>query len=122
MSTPTKYEGHTPGPWQQQNKYGVFVLDAVGLVKNTICWTALNNNTRTAENEANARLIADAPTLLAENIRLREALADVKNNWNKWDGDIFEGASIRRFIAEMADTMQSVEAALAPATPTKEPK
>lgn len=54
---------HTPGPWEARNwrvvnDYRVYPIKV-------ICDTATSNATRTAENMANACLIAAAPELLA---------------------------------------------------------
>lgn len=74
----SKYEGHTKGPWRAYNGHISGPLDVV------LAHTALGlimvggkdeYRISQSEEEANARLIADAPTLLAERDQLREALA-----------------------------------------------
>lgn len=57
---------HTPGPWEA-SKWRVTNYPDVrarGVRMEVICDTASNKATRTPENEANARLIAAAPTML----------------------------------------------------------
>lgn len=68
----TKYEGHTPGPWS-------YYEDSCAECRRTgtaeYCIVEPDGGDHGQfSNEADARLIADAPTLLAENKRLREAL------------------------------------------------
>lgn len=69
----TKYAGHTPGPWDIES-YGLGGWD-IGkdgaILAARMKWTR-----RSAESEANGRLIADAPELLAEVQRLRADLAE----------------------------------------------
>jgi hypothetical protein len=55
---------HTPGPWEASRWrvcYGVLPGQRIGV----ICDVATNKESRTPESEANARLIAAAPDLLA---------------------------------------------------------
>ncbi len=63
-----KYAGHTPGPWDVES-YGLGGWD-IGkdgaILASRMKWTR-----RSAESEANGRLIADAPALLDEVKRLR---------------------------------------------------
>ena len=49
---------HTPGPWRVLHKTGVFPMDSD-------CWTIGTAEQHRKEHEANARLIAAAPDLLA---------------------------------------------------------
>jgi len=59
-----KYEGHTPAPWQPwKNKRTIEVVRSQLAEKPVVCKVL---------NECDARLIADAPLLLAEVRRLRE--------------------------------------------------
>lgn len=55
---------HTPGPWAAKD-WRVCAGLGKGQRISVICDTAANNKSRTPENEANARLIAAAPDLLA---------------------------------------------------------
>jgi hypothetical protein len=55
-----KYEGHTEGPWKHNDKWGLIKYGQIEI-------TALHSG-----NSANAKLIADAPLLLAEVKQLRE--------------------------------------------------
>jgi len=73
MSTPTKYEGHTPGPWHATGKNVRYRLPGFSTTEKLA----------DCDTEATAVLVADAPALLAErdalqaeNTRLREALRD----------------------------------------------
>jgi hypothetical protein len=73
----TKYEGHTEGPWSIDWNLSCLDVHSDGW---TVCrierFQGLREN-KTADNMAiaNSRLIADAPALLAEVVRLR-ALAE----------------------------------------------
>ena len=79
----SKYDGHTPGPWsldddvaahiivrgpQREDKYVPVIADVTA----PLCRRTDEPGPAIAAMEANARLIADAPALLAENARLRE--------------------------------------------------
>lgn len=77
-----RFEGHTPGPWCVV-PYGdgdtlVVCTDAGGNWR--ICFMATPGETRgaSAKIAADARLIAAAPSLLAEVRRLREALKELR--------------------------------------------
>ena len=76
-----KYEGHTQGPWKASHD----VVEYGHIVNNTGWRVYVGEHEKRAEiqnyrfdhdelSEANARLIADAPLLLAEVKRLREAI------------------------------------------------
>lgn len=96
MIDPKKYEGHTPGPWEYTTsaigKYpcGIFGYED-GVVEdcNELCnHASLTPDWPRAEQEANARLIADAPALLAEVVRLRGAIEKtLAENAHLADGD-----------------------------------
>src|SRR5882757_711938 len=74
MSTPTKYEGHTSGPWRiERDNYGVERIWDSELDCDVASCAGDGSLTREVI-AANTALIADAPELLAENTRLREAL------------------------------------------------
>ena len=66
---------HTPGPWvwNKPHPYGAQVTSVHGW----ICQVSEQGRIPTAEEKANAALIAQAPTLKAENERLRAALRDL---------------------------------------------
>lgn len=70
MTKPIKHEGFTPGPWhiEHGDHSEVVICDQHGAIG---AWPW-----KCAGDEANARLIADAPRLLAENERL-EALKNI---------------------------------------------
>jgi len=70
-----KYEGHTEGPWE----YDSATIHATAKGGNEIiaeypCWNYNKDQLITKEQEANLRLMADAPLFLAEVKRLREQL------------------------------------------------
>ena len=79
-----KYEGHTEGPWwagewfnddvvQFERGYGVEqrIVNESPFVDHSGEWVCL------VDNEADAKLIADAPLLLAEVKRLRDMLSEL---------------------------------------------
>ena len=83
-----KYEGHTPDGW--------YVDDAMDVIHPTVIHSNETDNIIaelvmanaeewTEEDYANARLIADAPLLLAEVKRLREDIEGYKAIWNYLD-------------------------------------
>tara|TARA_R100001198_G_C5223587_1_gene204937 strand:+ start:779 stop:1078 length:300 start_codon:yes stop_codon:yes gene_type:complete len=66
MIDTSKYEGHSPAPWQPwKNKRTIEVVRSQLAEKPVVCKVL---------NECDAQLIADAPLLLAEVKRLRERL------------------------------------------------
>jgi hypothetical protein len=76
MIDESKYEGHTEGKWE----YDSATIHATAKGGNEIiaeypCWNYNKDQLITKEEEANLRLMADAPLLLAEVKRLREQLA-----------------------------------------------
>lgn len=76
-------EGTTPGPWKVSSDWalgvrgrpGQIAITSVSEIVDGVAVTALGWSQKKAE--ANARLIAAAPTLAEENEELREILADV---------------------------------------------
>ena len=67
-----KYEGHTPAPWNLTPE-GHIVADDMTVVCN-------KHTKRIVEtNHKDTQLIVDAPLLLAEVIRLRQRLKQIKN-------------------------------------------
>ena len=76
MIDESKYEGHTKGKWE----YDSATIHATAKGGNEIiaeypCWNYNKDQLITKEEEANLRLMADAPLLLQEVKRLREAIA-----------------------------------------------
>jgi hypothetical protein len=73
-----KYEGHTPGPWVVDNPNFELIAKMSGGIYHYIARCDPREFSRTnrtsAENRANARLIADAPMLLEQRDRLLKAL------------------------------------------------
>jgi len=62
-----KYEGHTEGHWAITTRKGTWVV-----------YTQNNGDVATMNDYEDARLIADAPLLLAEVERLREQYAELR--------------------------------------------
>ena len=104
MIDTNKYEGHTPGPWQASHDRLEY-----GWIVNNHGWRVyVGEHEKRAEiqnstfdhddlSEANARLIADAPLLLAEVKRLHErlmlaesALGEVRAYYESGQGDLGE--------------------------------
>ena len=91
------HEGFTPGPWSIElvNAAGSLVYARIGPARRgSIAYTGVYGsrkvNAKLSEDEvlANARLIADAPRLYAENQRLRDALerlADAEDTYRLGD-------------------------------------
>jgi hypothetical protein len=87
-----KYEGHTPAPWKASHD----VLEHGHIVNNTGWRVYVGEHEKRAEicnhtfdhdelSEANARLIADAPLLLAEVKRLREGIKHLIETYEGFD-------------------------------------
>ena len=66
---------HTPGPWSVQRKGKDEINQGFTVADVSDTWKVIAGDT--GDGEADARLIARAPSLLAENARLREALEAV---------------------------------------------
>ena len=85
----SKYEGHTPGPWEASPIEGSFrhrVSTTNGQIPLVESYTGWGHDS----DHANARLIADAPTLLEENKRLgarvellQKAVKAAQRGWKK---------------------------------------
>ena len=80
-----KYEGHTPAPWRAVARNIHAEADWSSGIGDIIYASKRHGN------GANARLIADAPLLLAEVKRLREALINVQRSlvWDEKDRAMF---------------------------------
>jgi hypothetical protein len=76
-----KYEGHTEGPWDWFPRTNDSHIGHLERHSNLTRVTA-EIKSRSAENDANAQLIADAPLLLAEVERLREELRVTQSNFS----------------------------------------
>ena len=86
-----KYEGHTPAPWK-------WIIDD----KDTYL-SCFDNDIKADEN-----LIADAPLLLQEVKRLREALTTLLNDCEMiLDGDDMSGMSDQQLFGAMKSTILS---------------
>lgn len=78
MTTDTHDTKHTPGPWvitgngPQYAKYGI-----AGADKRSVCALPSSQKRTAAEKQANAKLIASAPALLAENAALLTVQAEL---------------------------------------------
>jgi len=82
-----KYKGHTEGPWELSPDDWVWAEHLF-----------MQGNTT---NYGNAMLITDAPKLLAEVIRLREAIADIANNMEAADPSYLQG-----FIRDLLEVIE----------------
>ena len=86
-----KYKGHTPAPWK-------WIIDD----KDTYL-SCFDNDIKADEN-----LIADAPLLLQEVKRLREALTTLLNDCEMiLDGDDMSGMSDKQLFGAMKSTILS---------------
>ena len=73
----TKHEGFTPGPWRY-DKRGEILIGANG--QHVVVWgSGISFGSRSNETESNAALIADAPRLYAENVKMRALLAEMRD-------------------------------------------
>ena len=82
-----EFEGHTPGPWEVMGAgpmnypYAIRAshvpLDKPGAIRDITRWGAISMPS-SSEGRANAALIAAAPSLLAENQRLRAQVAGLR--------------------------------------------
>ena len=87
-----KYEGHTEGPWELSPDDWVWAEHLF-----------MQDNTT---NFGNAMLITDAPLLLAEVKRMREALLTLRNDCQMiLDGDDMSGMSDRELFGAMKATV-----------------
>ena len=88
-----KYEGHTPGPWRvaKYEKRAVNVDDGSVVAR---CGTS-----SVEQAHANARLIADAPLLLAQRDRLAEKMQLIASCVSHHKGDVVDIA--RAVLAEL---------------------
>ena len=92
-----KYEGHTEGEWE----YDSATIHATAKGGNEIiaeypCWNYNKDQLITKEEEANLRLMTDAPLLLAEVKRLREIInkAMQQHTVLEMRGQLFESQCI----------------------------
>lgn len=65
----------TPGPWHKDGQMWDQIVWSDNETR--VCFMAHSNGLNDARDEANARVIAAAPDLAADNIRLREGLAEI---------------------------------------------
>ena len=80
----TRYEGHTPEPWEYSTGavYAAAPRDDDNYPVNRLLLADRDNeSTVPVERDANCRLAADAPKLLAQRDELVEALRAMLNNW-----------------------------------------
>ena len=115
-------DGFTPGPWEPFNDYAPGVMTPWDVIAPGPCITIARN-----VGEANARLIAAAPTLLADNERqarvieaMREALKAVEQSaaWCGSDDDLMRNSDGVVVCCDIDDckrqeTLVKVRAALA---------
>ena len=101
MIDTSKYEGHTPAPWEVRTYYDT----------TCVCYSKDDNSEcsfvkihEEHENEQDVQLMADAPLLLAEVKRLREQLKkeiDTVKNYVDYSKDLQR--EIRRFRKEIRE-------------------
>ena len=77
-----KYEGHTPAPWRAVARNIHAEADWSSGIGDIIYASKRHGN------GANARLIADAPLLLAEVKRLREQVKDLEYEVEHWKWEL----------------------------------
>lgn len=70
-------DGATPGPWAWDDRRGWAYLSGGGWIQFARVAVEVDDKPN-AEGQANARLIAAAPSLAAEVLRLREALREIQ--------------------------------------------
>ena len=113
-----KYEGHTPAPWSlsEDYAYGLFIYAGDVRLAKMNGNAPLHTNEHGNPEDVNAQLIADAPLLLDEVKRLREALITVQQSliWDEedraMDGDpitlealVVQVEQVRSDITEMIE-------------------
>ena len=88
-----KYEGHTEG----KREYDSATIHATakggnGIIAEYPSWDYNKDQMITEEEEANLRLMTDAPLLLAEVMRLREAIDNIAKgmdeDWRHWRNEL----------------------------------
>ncbi len=116
---PAKYKGATEGPWGYDSNVGVIYGRGERYAKNCPTGFSVNqwNDVAHIENKFNydtreyksrspdALLIADAPLLAADIVRLREKLESIRNHYDM-DGNPEDGYgpdAWRRLALEMAE-------------------
>lgn len=110
MTTDTQTQ-HTPGPWavacESGNDHEAYVIEGN---ERTIAWTTntydadTDAETITDEDRANARLIASAPKLAADNAALLAALTDAVRMLKAWDKEYgSQVTDIRRMEAVITE-------------------
>ena len=82
-----KYEGHTQGHWAITTRKGTWVV-----------YTQDNGDVATMNDYEDAKLIADAPLLLAEVKRLRSGMQDILDDFKTTKTDMW---SIIKRIQEL---------------------
>ena len=90
-----KYEGYTPAPWR------LFGASQIVYDKDNNPIANVEYFAQEHRSYYNKALIADAPLLLAEVKRLREAIAEIANNM-----DTDNGAFMRGFIDDLLEVIE----------------
>ena len=108
---------HTPGPWRLHD------MEAATVVQSATGYAIADCNATKysdSENDANARLIASAPALVAENARMREALTIGHRYMNAAKDAAFKAGMENLFISAALISIERdlalVHAALSPKT------
>ena len=105
MTDERRHEGFTPGPWEATNDYAPGVMTSWDVIAPGPSITVATGLT-----EANARLMADAPRLLAENEQLRQRQAKLVEAL-----ELVQRRLSKCYTPEESDTLQAANAALAAA-------
>lgn len=101
-------DGFTPGPWEPFNDYAPGVMTPWDVIAPGPCITIARN-----VGEANARLIASAPTLLADNERLRKRVADLEEMLDEADDELWLTYPNGETNTPAANLRERIRAALA---------
>ena len=103
-----KYEGHTLAPWFPPDFGGEGLLDNKGRVMALLVYDEEEPQT-SDEWLANARLIADAPLLLAEVKRLQDALKEAVEVVKEMEGMAYAGADADKFANHALEFIGNVK-------------
>ena len=93
-----KYEGHVKEEWCRESNDLYFHRDGKDIQIADILSRG-DGDERYHEDVANAKLIADAPLLLAEVKRLRKGIIDIANKWE-------QPSIIRGFLKELKELIE----------------
>jgi hypothetical protein len=92
-----KYEGHTEGPWVVKKGERMRVWHQKNEMTSTLICSM--QATHCEPQDADAQLIADAPLLLAEVLRLRKGIIDIADKWER-------PSILRGFLKELKEMIE----------------